>query len=159
MIWSLGGLLTEKVRKGGCLHRLIRGRMGTVNGSSVKVIGTAVTVCAALGVYGWISVTGGETNVERYLQMLILLAPTIAGLAGLKLAHQAAEVAQETKEIVTPNTEDTAKRAQAAYSAYGDSVGWVNFQGEKMPPFSALSLKQQAAWYAAARAGNGENVR
>ena len=42
------------------------------------------------------------------------------------------------------------KLAQLAYAAYGNHVGWRNFQGEKMPYFEDLSPRIQEAWQAAA---------
>jgi len=36
--------------------------------------------------------------------------------------------------------------AQAAYAAYGDSTGWVNFLGKPMPKWAELPEKIQQAW-------------
>lgn len=53
------------------------------------------------------------------------------------------------------NTNDSLTRtlrrqAQAAYVAYGDSVGWVNHQGDPMPHFQDLAGPTQRAWIDAA---------
>lgn len=37
-----------------------------------------------------------------------------------------------------------------AYAAYGSHVGWVNFQGDRMPYFEDLTPKIKEAWQAAA---------
>ncbi len=54
---------------------------------------------------------------------------------------------------MTPNDSQKAtiaRQAKLAYTAYGDSVGWVNHQGQPMPQFSDLGPAIQAAWRAAA---------
>lgn len=44
------------------------------------------------------------------------------------------------------------KLARIAYRAYGESTGWKNFQGNKMPEFDDLPGPIQAAWRAASLA-------
>jgi len=41
---------------------------------------------------------------------------------------------------------------EAAYAAYGNYVGWVNYQGLPMPPWEELPDKIKGAWGAAAEA-------
>ena len=42
--------------------------------------------------------------------------------------------------------------ARIAYEAYGDTVGWVNYQGKPMPQFDDLTEIIRDAWAAAAQA-------
>ena len=42
--------------------------------------------------------------------------------------------------------------AQIAYEAYGDTVGWVNYQGLPMPKWNDLPEIIKDAWLAAAKA-------
>lgn len=42
--------------------------------------------------------------------------------------------------------------AQIAYEAYGDTVGWVNYQGSPMPKWDDLTEIIKDAWQAAAHA-------
>lgn len=39
--------------------------------------------------------------------------------------------------------------SQKAYEAYGDAVGWVNYQGKPMPQWEGLTEIIQDAWGAA----------
>ena len=43
--------------------------------------------------------------------------------------------------------------ARMAYKAYGDSVGWKNHLGKKMPRFDDLPEGIQSAWECAVQAG------
>jgi hypothetical protein len=45
--------------------------------------------------------------------------------------------------------------ARVAYEAYGESVGWKDFQGTEMPKFDDLPEKIKQAWIAAADAVDG----
>lgn len=47
---------------------------------------------------------------------------------------------------------DTDELAQVAYAAYGESVDHLNFLGQPMPDWAALSEPIRAAWTAAAAA-------
>lgn len=42
--------------------------------------------------------------------------------------------------------------ARIAYTAYGDSTGWVNYQGKPMPAWDDLPDTIRQAWAAAASA-------
>lgn len=42
--------------------------------------------------------------------------------------------------------------AEVAYNAYGESRGWVTFNGDSMPLYGEQSLEIQEAWNAAAQA-------
>lgn len=49
--------------------------------------------------------------------------------------------------------------AQIAYDAYGESVGWKNYQGLPMPSWEDLPPAIQQAWRAAVDAAVGAAVR
>lgn len=49
--------------------------------------------------------------------------------------------------------------AQTAYDAYGNSVGWNNYQGLPMPSWDALPEKIQSAWIAATQTAVESHVR
>lgn len=124
--------------------------------SQLGLIVGGVIVCVSLGIFGWITVTGSST--ERFLQLLLFLAPTLSSLFGVRAAVKAQQVAEETKKIVSPTNGEYKERALAAYTAYGDAVGWKNYQGSPMPKFEDLSQEQMVGWYQAVKAGNGETI-
>lgn len=41
---------------------------------------------------------------------------------------------------------------RVAYEAYGDSVGWTTFSGQKMPAWEEQNERLKKAWNAAAEA-------
>lgn len=125
-----------------------------MNNKYVSVIVTGVIVCVIFGIFGWITVTGAST--ERYLQMLIFLAPTLASLLGIQVGVKTQQTATETKAIVSPSNGEYVARARDAYTAYGGVVGWKSFQGDALPKFDELSDEQKRGWYAAARTANGD---
>lgn len=47
---------------------------------------------------------------------------------------------------------DSARLAQTAYAAYGETTGGLNHRGEPMPSWTDLGEDIQQAWIAAARA-------
>lgn len=41
---------------------------------------------------------------------------------------------------------------RVAYEAYGESVGWITFSGQKMPSWADQNDRLKQAWNSAARA-------
>ncbi len=128
---------------------------GKVHSGVIWIAGVVVVICAVLGVYGWVSVTGAST--ERFMQVLAVLTPTIAGLVTMGQVLSVRKRVEETKEIISP-VENHTERARLAYHAYADAVGWKSFQGEPLPPFEKLSVEIVRGWLAASKAANGEIV-
>lgn len=113
-----------------------------------------VVLCVVLGIFGWITVTGSST--ERYLQLLLFLAPTMASLFGIQVGVKAQQTAEETKAIVSPTNGEYRARALDAYNAYAAQMNYVG--GSSLPKFDDLGAQAKLAWYDAVRAGNGEKV-
>lgn len=119
----------------------------------VGAIVTGIVLCVALGVFGWISVTG--VNPDRFMQMLLFMAPTFASLLGIQVAVKNHQTAEETKAIVAPTNGEYVERARAAYNAYMDATVGVHDGAA----FDGLTDSEKRAWFAAVRAGNGEKVQ
>lgn len=57
------------------------------------------------------------------------------------------------------HTAEQVDDAQAAYAAYGQTTGGLNFRGEPMPTWDGLGDTIQQAWIAAAAAVRGRAER